>query len=105
MNCEYTYTCDIIDPITGRAVIQDYTCNLIIEDWDRASNSIDIHDVYSTDGLRLLDGGVMAQCLRKIIVFQAKKDEWLKDQVFSRNEDDDPKGTWARADAQRDAQD
>lgn len=95
---EYDYQCDILDPNTGRAIIQDYSCILIVEDFDRAAGTIDIHDVYSTDGLRLLEGGALAKLLRAAVISQAKNDKWLIDAVFARNEDEDSAGVWAKAD-------
>ena len=99
-NNQHNYCLDVKDPVTGKVIIQDYECVVVVEDFDRAAGTIDIHDVYSTDGLRLIEGGELAQMLRKLIISQAKNDEWLIDAVFSRNEDDDPRGVWAKADAQ-----
>lgn len=94
----YDWCLDIIDPVTGKVLFHDLECEVEVEDFNRVENTIDIHHVW-LNGLRLLDGGEMAQMLRRIIISAAKDDEWLKDQVFSRNEDDDPNGVWAKADA------
>lgn len=102
----YDYCLNILDPVTGVTLFHDFECVVSVEDWDHAAGTIDIHDVYVggdvyESGARLLDGGEMAQMLRRYIISQAKEDQWLIDQVFSRNENDDPNGVWAKADAQR----
>lgn len=99
-NDEYDYCLDVKDPVTGKVIVADYECVIVVEDFSRAAGTISIHDVYSTDGLRLIEGGKLAQMIRRAVISQAKNDEWLKEHVFARNEDDDVSGVWAKADAQ-----